>query len=311
MNQSRTEPALIREIREQPEAVRRTLEDLRKRPPVPGGGPVLLAGSGTSRHAAELAALWMRAGGIEARAWPATEEADIRGIQTLVAITQSGTTASIIRMLGQTRGVHRLVLTNQPDSPAIRGAETAWITAAGQESAIPATKSFTSALAALLLLGRDLGAKVPDPEEAPSLIEAGLREGEAIWSFLEPLPPRTLWFFMAKTSLLPLGNEAALKMMETAGVPALALPAGELPHGPAAILSPQTPVVFLGEVARRSLATAKAAGAPVLLLEGDAPPGLEAFRLAPVIQQLAWSEGVTRGHNVDAPPGLSKSVMDD
>ncbi len=292
--------------------MRRTLATLRKRPRVSGGGPVLLVGSGTSRHAAELAARWMRAGGVEARAEPATEALGRGGFRILVAVTQSGTTASILRLLDRFDGIHRIVVTNEPGSAAARRADTAWITAAGREEAIPATKSFTAALAALLMLARDLGADTPDPAAAPPLIRAGLDEEERIRSFLAPLPPRSSWFFLAGAALLPLASEAALKMMEIAGIPALALPAGELAHGPAALLSPQTPVVVLADPPpERALRAAAAAGAPVLPLASAEPAAFGAFRLTPVLQLLAWLEGVARDRDVDAPPGLRKSVVDD
>ncbi len=266
---------------------------------------MLLTGSGTSRHAAEIAAGWMRAGGVRARAEPATEAPDPGGCRTLVAISQSGTTGSILRLLDRTIGMDRIVVTNEPGSPAARRADAAWVTAAGREEAIPATKSFTAALAALLLLARDLGARTPDPEATPALLEAGLTDEERIRAFVASLPPeRTCWFFLATSALLPLAREAALKMMETAGVPALALPAGELAHGPAALLAPQTPVVALGDAPPTG-------AAPALALSAGNPDGLDAFRLAPALQLLAWFEGRAHDRDVDAPPGLRKAVVDD
>ncbi len=200
-------------------------------------------------------------------------------------------------------------MTNEADSPAARLADAALVTRAGREEAVPASKSFTTALGTLLVLARDLGAAPADPDDAPPLVEAGLDEEDRLRAFLAQRPDRTAWFFLAGAPLLPLAREAALKMMETAQLPAFALPAGELAHGPAALLSPATPVVALGPSPERSDEAARAAGAPVLPLPATGP--LAAFRLAPPIQLLAAFEGKARGVDVNRPPGLMKSVVDD
>lgn len=324
---------------------------------------ILLAGSGTSRHAAEIAAHWYRRWGLEAEAHPATELAERmdvlsapRGAETpgsgvaLVAVTQSGSTGSIRRLLDEaaTNGVRQIVVTNEPESDAARRADLALVTLAGPERAIPATKSFTTALAALRTLGLDwadaAGTLSPsrfrtglsDTGLIPKLVQASSGWDAAISDFAGRWATGP-WFFLGDGSLLPLASEGALKMLETAAVPAMALPIGELAHGPAALLGPRTPVVVLSEAEAptpgevRSLAAAHRAGAPVLRFsergartEPSAEPfpialplghavGVELapFVAAPALQSLALYAGVRCGRKVDAPTGLRKAVTDD
>lgn len=322
---------------------------------------MLLAGSGSSRHAAEIAAHWWRRWGTEAEAHPATELADreepfaARGRDggcspALVAVTQSGATGSILRLLdaAAAAGVRRVVVTNEAESEAAKRADLTLATCAGTERAIPATKSFTAALAALRILGLDWA------EATGTLSPEGRRAADrdlgAIPRTLDPGPgwtgqvadfaarwPGGPWFFLGDGSLRPLASEGALKMLETAAVPALALPSGELAHGPRALLGPTTPVVVLSEVAeptpgeRRSLAAAREAGAPLLRFSEHEPgtdpaagpvpitlalphtlgAALAPFLAAPVLQLLALHAGLRRGRKVDAPEGLRKAVGDD
>lgn len=322
---------------------------------------MLLAGSGSSRHAAEIAARWWRRWGLEAEAHPATELADCEetfaademaggSAPALVAVTQSGATGSILRLLDQAAaaGVRRVVVTNEADSEAAKRANLTLATCAGPERAVPATKSFTAALAALRILGLDWAeatGTLPMERRRAADLETG-----AIPRALDPGPvwtgqaaefaalsPDGPWFFLGEGSLGPLASEGALKMLETAAVPALALPSGELAHGPRALLAPTTPVVVLSEAAEpaagelRSLAAAREADAPLLrcsehagrtdpaaapvpiTLEMPHTLGVELapFVAAPVLQLLALYAGVRRGRKVDAPEGLRKAVGDD
>lgn len=328
---------------------------------------LLLAGVGSSRHAAEVAGHWWRRWGLEAEAHPATELAD--GEETfwprrrgetpdsclaLVAVTQSGSTASVLRLLDEAgaAGVFRVVVTNEADSRGAKRADLAVVTRAGPEQAIPATKSFTAALMALRILGldwaeaagtlplprveslrRDHGAILSGPESA-------LRKAREAAEFADR-PAGGPWFFLGDSSLRPLASEGALKMVETAVVPALALPSGELAHGPRTLLGPETPVVVLSEGGHptpsehRSLVAAREAGAPILRftagrrqkkriagtrrkddegilnLWSGRDVSVAPFSAAPLLQLLALYAGVRRGRNVDAPEGLRKAVKDD
>ena len=304
----------------------------------------VFAGAGSSRHAAEVAAVWFRRWGIEAEAQPATELADDagggrRGGRVLVGVTQSGATGSLLRLFERAgdAGVRRVAVTNEAGSPAAELADLALVTRAGPERAIPATKTFTSALAALRMLGAEAAGETDDgvvaADGAVGAIEAGLRRAEEAAAFAEGAAEGP-WVFAGEGALRPLAAEGALKMLETAAVPALSIPSGELAHGPRALLSGRTPVVALSERAEpgaseaRSLAAAAEAGAPVLRIAPGPPPAafrrhgftqfdcgtpveFAPFFAAPVVQWLALCAGAALGRPVDAPEGLTKAVTDD
>lgn len=270
---------------------------------------LLLTGAGSSRHAAEIAADWFRWERFDADAYPVTDLAD-HGAQffaartrgntpdscaALIAITQSGSTGSVLRLLdaAAAEGVFRVVITNEAQSEAVKRADLAIVTVAGPEHAIPATKSFSSALAALRVLALDwkrakYALLLDDPQFRSLLDDSALRDSGTIVRALEtglrcaaPIAEfanRSVegpWFFLGHGSLRPLAAEGALKMVETAAVPALALPSGELTHGPRVLLSATTPVIALSDFVNlsdsenRSLLAAREAGAPVLRLFAD------------------------------------------
>lgn len=304
----------------------------------------MFAGAGSSRHAAEVAAVWFRRRGIEAEARPATELADGVGGgggagRVLVGVTQSGATGSLLRLFERAggAGVTRVAVTNESGSPAAELADLAVVTRAGPERAIPATKTFTSALAALRMLGAEAAGESGDgasaAEGAVGAIEAGLNHAEEAAAFAERAAEGP-WVFAGEGALRPLAAEGALKMLETAAVPALSIPSGELAHGPRALLNERTPVVVLSERAEpgasegRSLAAAAEAGAPVLRIAPGPPPAafrrdgftqfdygapveFAPFFAAPVVQWLALYAGAALGRPVDAPKGLTKAVTDD
>ena len=264
----------------------------------------------------------------------------------LITVTQSGATGSVLRLLDRARdeGIFRVVVTNEAESPAARRADLAYVTRAGTETAIPATKSFTAALLALRLFGREWAAvegAAGDPpgmteiREVPGLLQRAIEHGPRVERFVGGLAAGRTWFFLGCGPLLPLAAEGALKMMETAVVPAIALRTEELVHGPFALVDRETPVVLLlepdgvspGEV--RALAALTEAGAPLLrLAAADSPgeaahreggctivsagaPWLRPFEAAPVLQLLAFFAGRQLGRDVDAPAGLRKAVRDD
>ena len=315
----------------------------------PAGGKGLLVGSGTSRHAAEIAAGWFREAGLSASVSPAGEihgplrDHGCDGV--LIAVTQSGATGSVLRLLDRAgeEGIFRVVVTNEADSPAARRADLAYVTRAGTETAIPATKSFTAALLALRLFGREWAAvegALADPgvteiREVPGLLQRAIEHGPRLDRFVRGIAADRTWFFLGCGPLLPLAAEGALKMMETAVVPAIALRTEELVHGPFALVDRETPVVLLAEPGgvspgeTRALEALAEAGAPLLRLATADFPGeatdrdvgctivsagarwLRPFEAAPVLQLLAFFAGRQLGRNVDAPAGLRKAVRDD
>ena len=267
-----------------------------------------------------------------------------------MAVTQSGATGSVLRLLDQARDedIFRVVVTNEAGSEAVRRADLAYVTRAGPESAIPATKTFTSALLALRVFGIEwtaaggaagrpgaAAAGMRELRRIPDLLREAIAQGPAIGDFIGAVQADRTWFFLGSGRFLPLASEGALKMIETAVVPAIAVRTEELAHGPFALINRKTPVVMLsgaghaspGEV--RSLRALSDAGAPLLRLAsagaaGKAPgsdtgrtirtagdPSLRPFSAAPILQLLALFAGRQLGRDVDAPAGLQKAVRDD
>ena len=330
-------PALLAEIRDQPAAARRTLAALaagasRRAAALRDADAlrqarVLLVGAGSSRYAAEIGADWFRGWKLDGHVRSASGVGGPPASGVLLVVTQSGATRSTLRLLDQAAaaGIFRIVVTNEAESPAAGSAELALITEAGREQAIPATKSFTSALVALRVLGLEwaaaLGRRPPRPggrhDPASLLGDAVARESE-IAARIAGIEIGGPWFFLGSGIFSPLAREGALKLMETALLPAIPVPAGELAHGPAALLGPTTPVVLLSandplsRSEARSVAAARAAGAPVLRFgDSGVPAELQPFAVAPVLQLLAFFAGRRLGRDVDAPAGLQKAVRDD
>lgn len=310
---------------------------------------ILLVGSGTSRHAAEIAAGWFREAGLPAAVSPAGE---IRGPLrdhgcdgVLLAVTQSGATGSVLRLLdrAETEGVFRVVVTNEAASPGAGRAEVAYVTRAGPERAIPATKSFTAALVALRAFADEwaaAGRTPPRPRPAkeirhvPELLQEAIGHAPRIERFVARIAADRTWFFLGGGALRPLAAEGALKMMETAAAPAIALRTEELVHGPLTLVNRETPVVLLSESGgippgeARALAALAEVGAPLLRLATGPPAEASGsvagctivatgpewgrpFQTAPLLQLLAFFAGRQLGRNVDAPAGLQKAVRDD
>ncbi|MDE2883119.1 MAG: SIS domain-containing protein [Acidobacteriota bacterium] len=290
-------------------------------------GKVLFVGAGSSRYAAEIAAEWFRGWKLDADVRSASGVGGPPASGVLLVVTQSGATRSTLRLLDQAggAGIFRIVVTNEAESPAAGSAELALITEAGPERAIPATKTFTSALVALRVLGLEwasvLGrrpAPSGTPDDPAGVLEDAVARESAIAARIAAIEIGGPWFFLGSGIFSPLAREGALKLMETALLPAVPVPAGELAHGPAALLRPTTPVVLLSandplsRSEERSLAAARAAGAPVFRFGGPGIPAeLQPFAVAPALQLLAFCSGRKLGRDVDAPRGLEKAVRDD
>ena len=319
---------------------------------------MLLVGSGTSRHAAAGAAGWFRRWGIRAHAGAATEiRGPLReriGEGVLLAVTQSGGDRQCAPAAAAGRSGRHLPgrgdqRGRKRGGAARRAAPGSPVPGGSWRS--PATKSFTAALLALRFLGlvwaRSAGpsgdSEAISPRErcraVPDLLQAAILRHPEVRRFVESVRVEGPWVFLGGGPMLPLADEGALKMMETAVVPAVSLAAGELAHGPRALLGPGTPVVLLsagrapsrGEL--RSLTAAREAGARVLWLrpargaddkdcDGGAPDsaafadalripcpgsvGLRPFSLAPILQLLACFAGLRLGRPVDRPSRASE-----
>ena len=262
-----------------------------------------------------------------------------------IAITQSGETADTIAALREARalGARTLSICNAIGSQITRAAEATLITQAGPEIGVASTKAFTTQLALLSLLAVQLGRTrgTLDPAEAAELI-AGLRalptqleSVRGLESQIESIALRRHAardaLYVARGPLYPIALEGALKLKEISYIHAEGYPAGELKHGPIALIDAAMPVIALmprdahRERTLSNLQEAAARDAKIIALVSQGDRALDGVAeavlelpvthpvLAPILyavplQLLAYHIAVLRGCDVDRPRNLAKSV---
>jgi len=328
------QPAVLRDLQGRGEAVADALEPIRARELA---GVVVIA-RGSSDHAAiygrYLLELVTRRPVALAAASLHTRygaETDYSGYLA-VAVSQSGHTPEIVRVLEAVReaGAASVAITNDPSAPLAAAADAVIPLGAGEELAVPATKTFTAQLAAFALLAGALG---PVPwsrgawAELPGQFEQLLGDRAAVGPAVELLRASEGVIHVARGFLFSAALEGALKMKETTGLLAEGFSSADLLHGPMAVVRSRRPVVAYlapGPVAddvREAAADAAARGAPIVSLEMPgaaldradvriAVPGSDEA-LAPLLhtvraQQLALEISLALGIDPDEPFGLSK-----
>jgi glutamine---fructose-6-phosphate transaminase (isomerizing) len=246
--------------------------------------------------------------------------------QLAIAVSQSGRTPEIVttlRRLADT-GAAGLAITNDPDSPLVAASDAVVALDAGEERAVPATKTVTAELLAFALLARGLGEpRFADADLAalPDAVATVLSDPEPAQRIAAMLADEPRLVVTARGLLYGAALEAALKLQETAGIAAQGLSAADLRHGPIAIVDEGFPVLALSAAgpARADVAELVAMlrgrGARVLTVSADADADLPlpavAEPLAPIVavvaaQQLARELALARGRDPDAPVGLQK-----
>lgn len=251
---------LWREIRGQPDAVRRVLGDPDLRAGVAAlaaevraSGELLLSGMGASLHAAEAVASLLRRQGVRAWTLPTSELLHYGAslpVAPLLLISQSGASAEIVRLLERRPyGVHGLTL--DPDAPL--AAHGGLVMPGGPERAFAATRSFTSTVAALAMLAHELGVPV-DLAGMPAALERALEQEDRVAPLVEAYQGPTALFFTGRGPLHGLANYAALLVMEMCRLPAAGFEAAQLRHGPLEVGRPDIVVTaFAAEGATRDL----------------------------------------------------------
>jgi glucosamine--fructose-6-phosphate aminotransferase (isomerizing) len=363
---------MLREIYEQPEALRHTLAlylaGTGLRPQVAAGlagwaipeGEILITASGSSRHSGLAAEILLEdlcalAVDVEyASEYSCRGGLDLRHPSVLV-LSQSGETSDTLAALHEARrrGQKTLAITNAIDSTMAREADVSMSLAAGVERAIPATKSFTCQLAVLYVLalyegvrlGRiDAAALARHIEELralPSRIEAqldGWREQMA--RLASKYKSAVTFLYLGRGIHYAIAREGALKLKEASYVHAEGYPAGELKHGPNALVSDRVPLVVLATVDRsldaslfryektlQVLRDMKAQGAKVIAIAnaGDAAVAelvsdcvyveqaseylLPIMEVIP-LQLFSYFMALEHGVDVDRPRNLSKAVVE-
>ncbi|MEV1285673.1 SIS domain-containing protein [Micromonospora sp. NPDC049679] len=253
----------------------------------------------------------------------------------VVGVSQSGGSPDLAEVLrvARTSGALTVAVTNNPESPLAAAAELSVDVAAGHERAVAATKTYTAELLALLMLveGVRAGDGALPAEELtalralPQLAARTLDDPTA-----RELAPRYRFAARMVTTgrgyAYPTAREAALKLMETSYLPALAFSGADLLHGPLAMADPDVPVLALvgngpGGASMREVVTRlgdrRADVLAVGAAAGDVPAAARIAvpevdeRYAPLLdilplQQLAMALALARGEDPDAPRGLSK-----
>ena len=262
-----------------------------------------------------------------------------------IGISQSGETADTLAALKEAaiRGARTLAICNVQASTATRTAEATILTHAGPEIGVASTKAFTTQLAVLLLLAIRLGEarETLDPALRAALLQ-GLRELPAVMERVVAQEKKLVqwahrwqeardFLYLARGPLYPIALEGALKLKEISYIHAEGYPAGEMKHGPIALIDQHLPIVALmpkdehREKTLSNLQEAAAREGRILALVTEGDRGLDGIAedvlempevhpwIAPILysvplQLLAYHIAVLRGCDVDQPRNLAKSV---
>ncbi len=354
---------MLKEIHEQPRAIADTLEgrladghvldaafgidaaDLLDR--VRG---VHLVACGTSYHAALVGRYWLESlAGLPCSVEIASEYRYRNAVvpeQTLfVTLSQSGETAdtlAALRAAQQSAYVGSLAICNAPESSLVRESGLVLMTRAGPEIGVASTKAFTTQLASLMLLALTLARRhgLPEAREAqivddlqrlPGLVEETLRLDQGIAALADEFVDKQHALFLGRGMEYPIAMEGALKLKEISYIHAEAYAAGELKHGPLALVDESMPVVAvapndallekllsnLQEVRARGgrlyvfghpgIPLREDAGLRVLPMPAGGSPLMPLVYAVP-LQLLAYHVAVLKGTDVDQPRNLAKSV---
>lgn len=350
-----------KEIFEQPKAIADTLDT------VPGITPelfgdgahrvfkevdsVLILACGTSYYAGSVAKYWLESiAKIPTNVEVASEyryRDSVPNPRTLVVtITQSGETADTLAALKHARALgmsHTLTICNVATSAMVRECEFAYITRAGVEIGVASTKAFTTQLVGLFLLTLALAqtrGHLSDAQEAghlkalrhlPVAVQAVLALEPQVIAWSEEFARKENALFLGRGLHYPIALEGALKLKEISYIHAEAYPAGELKHGPLALVTAEMPVVTVApndallEKLKSNLQEVRARGGELFVFADadtriESGEGLHVIRmpehygaLSPILhvvplQLLAYHTACARGTDVDKPRNLAKSV---
>ena len=350
-----------KEIFEQPKAIADTLDDVSSiTPELFGDGAygmfkeidsVLILACGTSYYAGSVAKYWLESiAKIPTSVEVASEyryRDSVPNPRTLVVtITQSGETADTLAALKHARSLgmpHTLTICNVGTSAMVRECQFAYITRAGVEIGVASTKAFTTQLVGLFLLTLCLAqtrGALDEKQEAqhlkalrhlPVAVQAVLALEPQVIAWSQEFARKENALFLGRGLHYPIALEGALKLKEISYIHAEAYPAGELKHGPLALVTAEMPVVTVApndvllEKLKSNLQEVRARGGELFVFADadtriESSEGLHVIRmpehygaLSPILhvvpmQLLAYHTACARGTDVDKPRNLAKSV---
>jgi glucosamine--fructose-6-phosphate aminotransferase (isomerizing) len=355
---------MLKEIFEQPRAIADTLEGRISGSRVleeafgAGAGRIFdevkgvhIIACGTSYHAGMVGRYWLESlAGIPCSVEVASEfryrHPVVRQKSLIVTLSQSGETADTLAGLREARRLgfgHALSICNVPESSLVRESDLVLMTHAGPEIGVASTKAFTTQLVAMLLLTIVLGRRhgmsaeseaclVNELRSVPSKVEHALTLNEQVRTLArERFADKHNALFLGRGAQFPVAMEGALKLKEISYIHAESYPAGELKHGPLALVDASMPVIAVApnnellEKLKSNLQEVRARGGELIVF-ADAKVGMISSAgvtvlpvaptedsIAPIIftvplQLLAYHAAVFRGTDIDQPRNLAKSV---
>ena len=350
---------MLKEIYEQPDRLRDTLGFAELSDELFGEAAttvfdqvqaVQIIACGTSYHAGLVGRHWLEAlAGIPCQVEVASEFRYRKSVALpgtlVVTISQSGETAdtlAAIKHLGDDYALAKLAICNVDHSAIVRASDLVFLTQAGAEIGVASTKAFTTQLAALLVLTACLARRNPESEldesalrqamaELPQAVEATIAKDKAIQAVATNFINRDHALFLGRGVYHPIAKEGALKLKEISYIHAEAYPAGELKHGPLALVDEKMPVVAVApkddllEKLRSNLAEVRARGGQLFVFADQAlayeqGPGVTVIDVPSVselagpivytvvLQLLSYHVALAKGTDVDKPRNLAKSV---
>ncbi|MFT5351677.1 MAG: glucosamine--fructose-6-phosphate aminotransferase (isomerizing) [Planctomycetota bacterium] len=311
---------------------------------------VHIVACGTSYHAGLVARYWLEEiAGVHCTVEVASEYRYRKSVVapgTLFAtISQSGETADTLAALQLAKTLNycgTLAICNVPESSLTRESDLVFLTRAGAEIGVASTKAFTTQLTALfmlvILLARRRGMSRKRQKELtflleslPGLINQVLELDNIIKNLAENFNDKNHTLYLGRGTMLPVAMEGALKLKEISYIHAEAYPAGELKHGPLALVDNDMPVIAVApnnellEKLKSNLQEVRARGGQLyVFIDSDAnldeSEGLHVIRMTPVneliapivytvpLQLFSYHVAVLKGADVDQPRNLAKSV---
>ncbi|MEC4090279.1 glutamine--fructose-6-phosphate transaminase (isomerizing) [Pseudoalteromonas rubra] len=351
---------MLKEIYEQPMAVRNTLEGRLDgdKVSVDAFGDqanqifkdvkhVQIIACGTSYHSGMVARYWLEQyAGVSCNVEIASEfryrESFVHENSLLVTISQSGETAdtlAALRLAKEQGYMASMTICNVPGSSLVRESDLAFMTKAGAEIGVASTKAFTTQLVGLLMLtasiaqekGRDQSVIVNAIKTLPNKLEESLNMAEGIEALAEEFADKHHSLFLGRGSQYPIAMEGALKLKEISYIHAEAYAAGELKHGPLALIDADMPIIVVApnnellEKLKSNVEEVRARGG-IIYVFADKDSNFasdDTMRvmnvnhvediIAPVVytiplQLLSYYVAVIKGTDVDQPRNLAKSV---
>ncbi len=349
-----------KEIHEQPEAIAHTISAMTAIDGALRTGlseadlsdiqHLVILAAGTSNYAGQISRYWLEGlAGIPVSVETASEyryraPAHLAG-GAVIAISQSGESLDTLMALRHARdnGMKTIAIVNVPESSIAREADVILPTRAGPEIGVASTKAFTAQLTVLFALAVDFGrakGKLGAEEVAelqqklltvPGAVGAAIASFEHVQPIAQYLKKAPSCLFLGRGRLYPLALEAALKLKELSYIHAEGFAAGEMKHGPIALIEDDLPVICLLDEDALSAKTisnlkeAEARGATIILIATqtvarqvdfasykvvieDCDPLLAPIILAVPAQILAYQTAFEKGTDVDQPRNLAKSV---